>query len=979
MACPIPYCYRDERPVELTEEDLFPLEMTDEELRAATAGDDRSKFRRSVDDIWLPANDSWSDSVTTNDTVDDGGPLEVSLSDFVTFSFRIMGEMGLVPFSFEGRRHIKDIYDDSPSETSKKILLKTARQVEKSTMLGNIALSYSCLVAGHKTLYVSPSSTQTKTFSNDRLKDPIETSSVLKSFTNYDLSQNVFRKSFINGSSIELRNAYLNADRTRGIPAYKLLIDEIQDILERNIPVIEQCTGHAPDRWRSFVYAGTPKSTDNTIETWWSQHSTQGEWVVPCDRCGSKSGTGRFWNILGEKNIGLKGLSCERCGNLIDPMHKDAQWAFQTKWDPAATQFKGYRIPQLMVPWKPWSEILYNYRSYPRAQFYNEILGLSYDSGTRPLNIGQVKNECNPRVSMHPSELDKYRKLSYSHPIFMGVDWGCHDEETRILTEDGFRYFRELTGKERVAQWDPDTRKMTFVEPKVLTVRDWDKPLLHFKTDGYDLMVTDTHRMRTGTRQSSAWLTESAGKTAARGGAAKFVGYVGWDGEERETFMLPGVARSAGYAGSAARELRMDDWLELLGYFISEGGVCLRGDDQKPYCIKMSQRASANHEKALAMKACMGRLGIPFSEFPNEETSDLNWTICGKQYWRWYADNIGMHGDAKRIPREFLALSKRQLRILFEALVDGDGSRDPREGCTGGSYFSTSRALCEDFQELCIRLGMRCIVSLHAEAAGNRKTRWRASWSEGRDHCFNAPNKNVEHVPYSGKVYCCAVPSGYIVTERNGRIAYQGNTGENTYTVVTLGTYVRNRFRIFYAHRFTGQELEPKVQLQLLMQMIKQYNVHFIGTDYGGGYDRNDVLIRKFGPTRVRKYQYMGRTKKKLEWDSKLGRFKVHRTEVMSDVFNAIKRHQFEFPRFEEWNDPYAQDMCNNHAEYNTTLRMMQYDTTPGKTDDTFHSVLYCFLASQLEIPRPDILVPKKELAGIGPRWAQSWTDVSQG
>lgn len=737
---------------------------------------------------------------------------------------------------------------------------------------------------------------------------------------------------------------------TRGIPAWMLQLDEFQDILSDNIPVIEQCLSHAPERWKRFLYAGTPKSLDNNIEYYRERLSTQGEWVVPCDRH-----TPSHWNILGEKNIGKKGLVCEKCGKLINPMTDRAQWARMVEKAP----FESYRIPQLMVPWKPWEEVLLDYERYPRDKFYNEVLGISYDSGMRPLTTEQMRAVCNP--NLHMVDYENYRDLSYSQPIYAGIDWGCHDEDTRILTESGYKYFRDLSDEDKVAQWDPDTREMSFVTPLARTVRDWDQPMLHFKTKGgLDLMVTHTHRMRVGISQGLSWLTESAGELAQRGGNANFVGHVTWKGEEQEAFTLPGLPASSGYKGSQDALFKMDDWLELLGYLLSEGGVCL--DDGRPSCLKMSQRETVNPEKYLKIQDCLTRMEIPHKAFPNPVTGDVNWTIYGKQYWHWVTENCGALAAEKRVPRQFLELSPRQLRILFHALVDGDGYVDPRDGCDSGAYYSTSKGLCEDFQELCIRLGRRCVVKLHKPAEGNRRARWRAMWSTGRDHTFNTPSTRVERVPYKGKVYCCAVPSGYIVTERNGCVSYQGNTGEHSYTVITLCTYVDMKFRCFYAHRFVGEEVDPPLQLERICELLNYFNVRVVGTDYGGGFDRNDHLIRKFGPQRIWKYQYVARAQKKVEWDTKLGRFKAHRTEVMSDIFNAIKRgKECEFPRWEDWRDPHGQDFLNIFSEYSETLKMVQYKHGVDKPDDTFHSFVTCWLASMMMQPRPDIILPRKE------------------
>ena len=905
-------------------------------------------------------------------------------SEFTEFAFRMPKKdgMGYENFTFEGRRHMRDIYDtpgrraptNDNNVPARRILLFCGRQVEKSTLLGNTALCYSCLVPSFKTLYVSPSMTQTKTFSADRIKEPIETSPVLKSFTTSMLAQNVLEKQFVNRSKITLRFAFLNADRTRGIPAWMLMLDELQDIIHDNIPIIEQCLSHAPENWKTFVYAGTPKTLDNTIEFYWGgvtkhgrQMSTQHQWVVPCDR---RSGEWRrFWNILGEKNIGKKGLSCERCGKLINPMHEDAQWA----WTIEDAIFEGYRIPQLMVPWRSWDEILLDYGRYERPRFYNEVLGLSSDSGMRPLTMQNIKDCCNEKISMHPKHLEMYQQRSVSEEVYAGIDWGCHDEETRILTKwRGFVHFRDLTDEDEVAQWDPDTREMSYTRPVVRTVRDWDQPLYHFEAKGLDMMLSGPHRMRVNTQQGGAWghwKTESAEEVAARGGNIQFAGYINWlEGNDHRSFYLPGLPTSQGYSGSDRQQFRMDDWLEFLGYYLSEGGLCYDGD--RPSCLKMSQRETVNPEKVAKIRACFNRLGIEYSEFPNEKTGDINWTIYGKQFWGWVMEHVGTEGHLKRVPREFLQLSKRQLKILFNAMVLGDGSSDERPNATNGGYPSTSKGLCEDFQEICIKLGLRSTLSLHKSAEGNRRTQWRVSWSEGRDFQFNTPKRRVKRVPYQGKVYCCAVPSGYIVTERNGRIAYQGNTGENTYTVLSLGMYFEGKFRIFYIHRFVGEDLDPDIQIEKIVEILSAFNVIKVGCDYGGGYIQNRRLVQRFGPHpggRVATYQYMARTKKKLEFDTKLGRFKVHRTEVMSDIFNAIKRQKFDFPRWEEFKEPHGTDMLNIFSEYNDTLRMVQYDSSMGKPDDSFHSVLYCFLASMLVKPRPDILTPKREVDEVGP------------
>lgn len=537
--------------------------------------------------------------------------LKVKPTTFVRFGIYVrVVEEGRPPrmekFSFAERRYLRRVYDTP----SKRVLLKCGRQVEKSTSLGNIILAYSCILSGFQTLFVSPSRDQTFTFSRDRLKEPTETSAELRAWLDQRLADSVALKKFMNRSQITLRYAFHNADRVRGIPADMIMLDEIQDIYLDHIPVILECASHSP--YKIYRFSGTPKSLDNAIEYYWTERSTQNEWVVPCHRHGipSTKSRGLYWNVLGEKNIGKKGLICESCGQSIDPRNPESMWASTGQPRAAEEPYEGFRIPQLMVPWIPWNEILDKYEDYSRPRFYNEVLGMSYDSGTRPLVRADIIQNCDDEIRMFDEEwMKNFKRVLGTVPVYAGVDWG---------------------------------------------------------------------------------------------------------------------------------------------------------------------------------------------------------------------------------------------------------------------------------------------------------------------------------------------------------------TGENSYTVLSLGTYIGGFFTIFYVHRFTGVESEPQEQLALIKGLVRSWGIRLIGVDYGGGFYQNDELIRAFGQVRVHKYQYLA-PNKKVSWDDRLRRWLVHRSEVMSDVFNAIKRgNVFRFPRWEDFEDPYAKDMLNIFSEYNEHRRLNEYKRSPGATDDAFHSILYCFLVSMIDRPRPDVIAPQR-------------------
>lgn len=900
-------------------------------------------------------DESYEEEVKVKDLI------QISPSSFVEFAVRVPDKITQtrIPFSFSSRRYLKLPYDTS----SKRILLKSGRQTEKSSMLGNKSIAYACINSSMSILYVSPTNQQTKTFSQDRIKETIDTSEILRNWTTSKLNDSVFTKQFVNRSKISLRYAYHNADRVRGVSADVILLDEIQDIITDNIPVIEECASHSP--FKIFSYSGTPKSTDNPIEKFWSDYSTQNEWVVPCEHH-----TPWHWNILGEANIGKDFLMCDKCEKQIYANHPKSQWAMMNgsimQSSKIKEPFEGFRVPQLMVPWIDWQNITHKYNTLPRATFMNEVLGLSFDSGLRPLTKNDVIELCDPNLKMDKETLSEIkRNVGGASPVFAGIDWGCHDEETRILTEGkGFIHFRDLTYADKVAQWCDKTREMTFIHPLNITIKEHTGSLLKFKAKSVDMLLTKDHRMKFKAIYRESDIKTDSAEHVSKLSGVRFIGSIDWKGNEVRSFTLSGLPVSSGYSGCSDREIPMDNWLEFLGNYLSEGGLCFNGN--RPSCIKFSQRETVNPINAKQMRSNLRLVaGNQLTEFPNPKTGDVNWTIYGKQFWKWMLDNVGSKGYLKRIPRYFLSLSKRQLTILFKAMMNGDGSYDKRQGKFNGCYSSTSKGLCEDFQELCIKLGLRASVRKAAEAKGDKREKWVVSWSAGNDHNFSSYRTPVEEVPYTGKVYCCSVPDGNIVTERHGKIAFQGNSGENSYTVINLGAYINNRYTVFYWHRFEGAETEPEEQISLIMKMIDYWNVSLVGVDYGGGFYMNDKLERRYGKERIVKFQYTNPSVK-VKWDRDMQRFLVHRTEVMSDIFNAMKRKDvFRFPNFEQFQEPFGNDMLNIFSEYNEQQRSVQYKKAPDCTDDSFHSLLFGFMASMLKVPRFDIMNPTQKTQGL--------------
>lgn len=893
-------------------------------------------------------------------------PVALLPSQWTQFAMQLPHRGKLKQFSFRRREYLLPIYDRS----DERVLLMFARQTEKSTTVGNRSLSLGCMNPYYKLLYVSPSQTQTRKFSQDRIAQPLAMSPRLRQLLGTLSVDNIHQKVFGNQSSIELRYAYLNPDRVRGIPADHLLIDELQDVFHENIPVIEETLSASthPTHAGWELFSGTPKSLDNTLSYYWDL-STQSELVVPCEHHGTPNNPGSWhWIIVSEENLGKKGLICEKCGNLVDRFHPKRGWVDMVQ----NAHFRGYRLPQPLAPtvedheWE--KKILYKYKSYPRAQFFNEVMAIPWELGVRPLTQGEIMECCDPNWRMSTEQLREALTWYTRREIFAGLDYGCHDEETRVLTDQGFKYFRDLTMNDYVAQFNQETREMSFVHPSAITVKKVDEPLYYFKGKSVDMMLTADHRVLTRRARDGSWGIKTARAAAESRSDIELRGWVDWKGTERKTFTLPGVPSGPGYPGSQDLEIPMDTWLEFLGYAISDGGLCKvwnkARDTRRGAAFRITQRGKPGQEwKIERIRECLKRSQLKFKEMSGPTEHDYRWDISGKQVWSWFERHVGATPPSKRLPREFLGLSKRQLRILFDALIFGDGTIDRRPNGTGGAFYSTSRQLCEDVQELAIRLGLRASVGLHKpelvdENGYLHKTRYRVMWSQGRDYHLNvAALRRIKKVPYQGRVYCCTVPTGLIITERNGKVSFQGNTGEKSWSVLALGTYIDDDvFTIFYLHRFTGRETSTELQTKLMKEVLDRFQVFNSFGDYGIGYHQNHALTKHRGPKRHHVLQYVASAKRKIYYNLQKGRWIGERDDLMSAVINAIKQGKIRFPSWDVF-ETFGQDFLNITAEFNEARQRTVFSHHPQKPDDSFHAVLYCLMAASLFRPRPDIFM----------------------
>jgi len=376
------------------------------------------------------------------------------------------------------------------------------------------------------------------------------------------------------------------------------------------------------------------------------------------------------------------------------------------------------------------------------------MLGLAKRVHARILQASTSEVYGDPEV--HPQPEDYWGHVNCVGPR------SCYDDATEILTEEGWTPFPELKPNALVATLNGEGA-IEYHVPDEVIAQPYVGEMLRFANSKFDFCVTPNHKM---------YVRDRSGKTRLMR-ADEEVGWHHYDvitggdfaGEERDWFDLgtPPVN-----AKVSVGRIAMDDWLEFLGYYISEGCVHVRRRvravggrdyDVADYNILVAQENPSGRAK---IAACLSRLGFKFFD-----SDDHQFRICSKQLAEILSP-LGESGD-KYIPREFLGLSRRQSKILFDALMLGDGSR--RGNCY--AYYTKSKRLADDVQELALRCGYAASVVSHAVGRDLYRVNIRPP--------VEASLVEPERVRYAGYVYCVNVRNHVVCVRRNGRAAFCGN------------------------------------------------------------------------------------------------------------------------------------------------------------------------------------------------------------
>lgn len=369
---------------------------------------------------------------------------------------------------------------------------------------------------------------------------------------------------------------------------------------------------------------------------------------------------------------------------------------------------------------------------------------------------------------------DKVRNKSQLSDVTLGYDIPpldqngtnyCATEDTEVLTEKGWVPWPSYNWSDLLGTVNVDSGMLEFQPCLQKHVYHHKGEIVYSTNRCVDFGVTPDHRMLV-----RKW--DESKRTLSDKFTFQRAGDLGW------YFGLPHAPK--GYIGTDLVEVAVegdrsydgDDFIAMLSLIISDGyaGAAEKTRNWVSFCCFNAQRYEA-------VAALAARLG--FREAPSRKGVWTRYDAGALAAWvrsNCYVSEPYRSGQ-KCVPAIVKVASGRQIKSFFDWY--GDKTHTKTEG---REFFSVSKRLIDDLQELMLRVGKRGSISVREPKTAVMKNGHQIHCGQlyvlkerAADVLSIDRKKHLERDSYDGLVYCATVPNGTLITRRNGSVLISGN------------------------------------------------------------------------------------------------------------------------------------------------------------------------------------------------------------
>lgn len=365
------------------------------------------------------------------------------------------------------------------------------------------------------------------------------------------------------------------------------------------------------------------------------------------------------------------------------------------------------------------------------------------------------------------------RKQSEWKPTLGQLHPHCYDKETEVLTNEGWKFFKDLTGEELCLTFDIETENVKW-SPIINRVSYlYNGPMSLYEHSEFSLCVTPEHKqvwkkqMGHGkNRYEKTIICEDKYLDKKPKFFKSIPNYIGEDQQEIEI---------CGY------KFNTYNFCAFLGYYLSEGNI--NYEYNKNTCeIKISQNKDRYFDDILKYSR------LCFGQNISRTGEQAIYIYINKELGKWFKD-FG-YSYEKYIPEEIKKLDKKYLQVFLEKYINGDGSRKKVDKIFHGYYFNciqeeiatSSYKMVADLSELVLKIGKAPKIDIQDNRGkiaikkdGSKIiTKHLIYKVRIKDSIYSTCKKQI--IDYNDYVYCVEVQDNHtLFVKRNGNVTISGN------------------------------------------------------------------------------------------------------------------------------------------------------------------------------------------------------------
>jgi hypothetical protein len=349
--------------------------------------------------------------------------------------------------------------------------------------------------------------------------------------------------------------------------------------------------------------------------------------------------------------------------------------------------------------------------------------------------------------------------------------FNCFDRKTEVLTENGWKLFRNVEKDERVYTFNMETQELELQETTGYIEKEVDE-ILRYEGESVSIGATPEHDMivtygKEPKKRTLGDIKENNGSYVNIPNETK-----GLIGKHPETYTLEKEYSEHKYHTDVSREewgekeIPIETWAEFLGVYLGDGFTSI---NDKGYSTRIAATKERKQEHA---KDLLDKMGYDY------HVTDTVVIVENKQL-ALETEELSKGANKKTVPDYVFEWDRELINIFLDGYTSTDGNVTEY-----GSrrIWTTSEEMADQLQQMFILTGKDAsiikqerdkaeIVDKEVDASDLYCVQER----KRENKSISQRENEIQEVDYDGKVRCLETPNGTLIVRRNKKAIIAGN------------------------------------------------------------------------------------------------------------------------------------------------------------------------------------------------------------